>query len=245
MSVKHKRSPVRHQTVPQALETQVWIDFDGTITRSDVLDEIIKGFAVDDSWMSVEREWQDGLIGSAECLRRQLAVVRITDQQLDPFLDSIPIDPGAVRLINACEQNKVPVSILSDGIDLFIRSILRRGGLAGTAFRCNSITRDHDAMSLVCPHSNDRCEAKAAHCKCESMSTMGVGRAKTIYIGDGRSDLCPSRKVDCRFAKGVLAANLAREGLAFISYSTLDDIADIFEHAWARPAPTVRKASTV
>jgi 2-hydroxy-3-keto-5-methylthiopentenyl-1-phosphate phosphatase len=64
------------------------------------------------------------------------------------------------------------------------------------------------------------------------MVSMGTGRERTIYIGDGRSDLCPSRKVDCRFAKGVLAANLDREGVDFIAYTSLRDVAEMLAAGW-------------
>src|SRR5438270_12549786 len=98
-----RRSPApavdAQSLLPPPADTQVWIDFDGTITQKDVLDELIRGFAVDDSWKLAEQQWQEGSIGSRECLSRQFAVVRASDEQLEQFLETIPLDDGALTLI--------------------------------------------------------------------------------------------------------------------------------------------------
>ena len=50
-------------------------DFDGTVTRTDAVDNILERFA-DPSWEAIEDEWLSGKIGSRECLGRQLALVK-------------------------------------------------------------------------------------------------------------------------------------------------------------------------
>ncbi len=49
-------------------------DFDGTITQVDVTDLVLAQLA-HPSWREVEQEWALGLIGSRECLERQVALV--------------------------------------------------------------------------------------------------------------------------------------------------------------------------
>lgn len=61
---------------------------------------------------------------------------------------------------------------------------------------------------------------------------LGVAGRKTIYVGDGRSDLCPSRGADVVFAKSVLARTLAAEGVPFVPYSTLADITRVLSDGW-------------
>ena len=218
--------------VPSPASAQVWIDFDGTITRQDVLDELIKRYAGDDSWKIVEQQWQEGLIGSRECLSRQLAVVRIPESAVDEFLNSIDLDPGLVGLIDLLDRQHVPVAVLSDGLDRFIGPLLKREGLARLKFRSNTFDRAGEMLQLQCPYSDAGCESASAHCKCKSMGQLLVDDRQGIYIGDGRSDLCPSRKVSCRFAKGVLARNLEREGIEFLPYTELAEVAGILATAW-------------
>src|ERR1700733_3670212 len=112
--------------IPSPNTAQVWLDFDGTISQTDVLDELIAQYAEDESWQDIESRWQAGKIGSRECLLREFALLRVTALELDRFLDRIELDPGVERLLRLLERHGVPVAILSDGVDLFIRKLLCR-----------------------------------------------------------------------------------------------------------------------
>src|SRR5437588_3346904 len=107
-------------TIPTAAEAEVWLDFDGTISSQDVLDEMIRKFAVDDSWKLAELQWQQGVIGSYECLGRQIALIRAKESELLDFVDTIGLDPGIHQLLQLLKDARVPATIVSDGIDLFI-----------------------------------------------------------------------------------------------------------------------------
>jgi len=214
-------------------EVAVWIDFDRTITRRDVLDDLIEKYAVDKSWLEVERLWQSGQIGSSECLRQEFALIRIDDDPLHRFLDHVAIDPGFVRLVELLSAHRVPATIVSDGIDWFIERILRRVGANNIPVRANTLSRQGQAMALLCPHHDPACVTAAAHCKCSSIRTLGDGKRRSIYIGDGRSDLCPARSCDVVFAKLTLAQLMTAEGRPFIPFTTLNDVADALGAAWA------------
>ena len=71
----------------------VFTDFDGTITQLDVTDEILAQLA-HPSWREVEQEWTRGLIGSRECLERQIALVDASAEEFDALIDAVPIDPA-------------------------------------------------------------------------------------------------------------------------------------------------------
>lgn len=222
-------------TLPSPDTAQVWIDFDGTISTVDVLDALIEQYAVDESWQEIERQWQNGKIGSRECLLREFALLRVTALELDRFLDRIPLDGGVQGLLRLLERHAVPFAILSDGIDLFIRKLLSRLDLPDAVVRANTITHEGQRVSLVCPHGSGRCETAAAHCKCASAERLQVAQRRTIYIGDGRSDLCPAQKADVVFAKNALATSLTKLGVPFVPFKTLDDVARILGNAWSMP----------
>src|SRR5271170_741285 len=103
-------------TLPSPDAAQVWIDFDGTISVNDVLDELIAEYACDSSWQEIERQWQSGKIGSRECLLREFALLRVTALELDRFLDRIDLDEGVQGLLRLLERHGVPFAILSDGV---------------------------------------------------------------------------------------------------------------------------------
>src|ERR1700683_488800 len=69
----------------------VFCDFDGTITQVDVTDQILSQLA-HPSWRETEQEWMQGLIGSRECLERQVALVDAPVEELHSVINSVPMD---------------------------------------------------------------------------------------------------------------------------------------------------------
>ena len=217
--------------LPAPENCQVFIDFDGTITQRDLLDDLIVNCSVNDSWKEIEQLWQDGRIGSRQCLEEQFALLRLDDATLEGFLDAVTLDPGFADLLQLLDRFNIPRAILSDGIDGFIQRTLSRRGLE-TMLRANAVDRLGLELRLLTPHFRADCPCAAAHCKCASMGALHQNERRSIYIGDGRSDLCPSRKADFVFAKGALAEALHREQRPFAPYQTLADVKQFMERQW-------------
>ncbi|HZZ43546.1 MAG TPA: MtnX-like HAD-IB family phosphatase [Tepidisphaeraceae bacterium] len=214
--------------------SRVYIDFDGTLSARDVLDELIRGYAADRSWEVAERQWQEGIIGSRRCLEIQVGLVRIDDDELEQFVDRVKLDEGAIGLLDFLAKQAVPATILSDGLDILIGRVLARHGIGEkVGVRCNKATRHGKGLALEFPYASEACRSGAGHCKCDSSDALRRIGEKTIYIGDGRSDLCAARKADFVFAKKVLADLLTAEGVPFVRYSTLADVQRYMQEAWA------------
>ena len=80
-------------------ESQVFFDFDNTITAFDVLDGIIERFSVNRDWIAYEEAWKKGKIGSRQCLEGQLRSIRVERPQLHAFLETVSIDASFSRLL--------------------------------------------------------------------------------------------------------------------------------------------------
>src|SRR6201993_3111492 len=92
----------REETISE-MRPLIFCDFDGTITNVDVTDEILTQLA-HPSWREVEQAWVQGLIGSRECLERQMALVETTQKEMN---------------------------VLSDGFDYAVRRVLSHAGVDG------------------------------------------------------------------------------------------------------------------
>ncbi|HEX7370566.1 MAG TPA: phosphatase, partial [Rhodanobacteraceae bacterium] len=68
-------------------------DFDGTITVEDVTDSLLDRFAAPE-WQVLERDWRAGLIGSAECMAGQVALLDASRAEIDAHLAGLRIDPA-------------------------------------------------------------------------------------------------------------------------------------------------------
>ena len=81
----------------------VFCDFDGTITQLDVTDQILAQLA-HPSWREIEQEWMLGLIGSRECLERQIALVDAPAEELHAVIDAVAIDARLRGLLQVRAQ---------------------------------------------------------------------------------------------------------------------------------------------
>lgn len=202
---------------------QVFCDFDGTISVEDSTDHVLSQLA-DPQWHDVEAAWEAGLIGSAECMQRQIALINASPDLLDDVLDEIAIDPYFVSFLQFCQSRQFPVAIISDGVDYFIRRILGRHHLTGLPIFANhlQIRRSGDKTSFVLqsPLRDSRCHSQSGVCKCKIVNTGQGG----LFIGDGRSDFCASRQAQLVFAKGKLADFCADHYIPFIPYMNFADI---------------------
>src|SRR5208337_922479 len=151
-------------TLPEVYISQVWIDFDGTISERDTLDELISKYSINDSWKLVEERWHAGLIGSRQCLEEEFALLRIPASELHSSIEGIGVDKGIFNLLNIFDTFSIPVAIVSDGVDIFIKQILKNNGISGIPIRSNTIEYTEPFLKLKCLHNNPDCDSKAAHC---------------------------------------------------------------------------------
>ena len=201
----------------------VFCDFDGTISLVDTTDHVLSRLARP-RWEALEADWLAGRIDAAACMRGQIALIGGSDAELEAVLDAVQIDPGFPAFAAWCADLAVPLTIVSDGVDHFIRRILARHGLAGLPIVSNALAGEAGARRLAQPHLRAGCAAGAGVCKCEAAAGR-MGPAQTlVYIGDGRSDFCVSHRADILFAKGALADYAAGRGEAHHRFETFHDI---------------------
>ena len=200
---------------------QIFCDFDGTISIQDTTDVILSRFA-DPAWETIEEEWSRGEIGSAECMRKQIPLIRATKQELNAALDEMPIDPAFPEFVRFCEQLAAPLTVISDGVDYFINRILTRYQLGHLPIIANTLSIDSDgSYRLACPHTNQSCAAAAGVCKCRQ---IGSRTGLRVFVGDGRSDYCAADSADVLFAKSSLATYCEQKSIAYIAYENFADV---------------------
>lgn len=84
------------------MQWQAIVDFDGTISFADTTDRILARFA-EPGWEAIEEDWVASRIGSRECMERQIALLHVSPDVLDTFVESFEIDWGFVSFVRpAC-----------------------------------------------------------------------------------------------------------------------------------------------
>jgi 2,3-diketo-5-methylthio-1-phosphopentane phosphatase len=178
-------------------------DFDGTVTKEDVIDRILEEFA-DPMWRDIERSWVNGEIGSRDCLALQTKLIKAKERDLLDFAESFDIDETFIDFTWYCKGKGIEIIILSDGITLLIKSILNRNGLHGIRVFSNSLGSTAEGYEMFFPHFREDCLSRSGICKCKIMEELSNPLSINILVGDGRSDFCIARKADLTFAKLAL-----------------------------------------
>ena len=197
------------------------LDFDGTITPVDTTDRILTRLAPP-AWEDVEREWIAGRIDAARCMREQIALLDVSLAQIDAVLDAIPLSPGFAETIAWAERRRIPVTIVSDGVDYFIRRILSRHGLDRLDVVANRLVEGTASRwRLAQPFGRPCCGSGT--CKCMVVDAL-AGDETIVFVGDGRSDFCVSGKADLLFATGRLQQHCRVEDISFVPFRTFADV---------------------
>ena len=202
------------------MQWHIVCDFDGTITRTDVIDNILQRFA-DPSWEVIEDQWLQGEIGSRECLSRQLSLVKASPAELLGYFDSVEIDPDFPDFVDHVISLGASIEVVSDGIEQGIARILARNYVRLLPILANRLRQvDQNSWRIDFPYSSDACRAASGNCKCKSTPR----NKRVLVIGDGQSDMCVASTADFVFAKGRLAEHCERN---HIPYARFDSFAEL------------------
>ena len=233
----------------QTGQRMIFIDFDGTITRHDLVDVILERFA-DFRWVKIEEHWQKGRIGSRDCLRAQMALVRATRVELNALLDSIEIDDGLSPLLETCVRHRIPAHIVSDGFDYCIRRIMERPQFhLGHLLRNVRLFASHlDVdrrrwLRTDFPFFQQVCEQGCATCKPGVMRLLNRTGAQMIFVGDGLSDRYAAQAADLVFAKDSLATYCWQQSIEYVPFEGLAEIAAWLEAPLVEPAILANSAA--
>ncbi|MCC7439649.1 MAG: MtnX-like HAD-IB family phosphatase [Armatimonadetes bacterium] len=220
-------------------QCHIFCDFDGTISGHDIGWEMFQRFGEQEPWNA---QMIAGIISASEYWQKmaQELTQPITQELLDAFLQTIPIDSGFQPLLAVASEHSIPFTIVSDGFDIYIHRFLELHGIRGVDVFCNHAELTAEGgMTVSFPHATEGCDCLTATCKRNVVLGLAHPDARIIYVGDGISDHCPAEHADIVFAKGKLAAWCNANRIPHYPFSRLEDVAQqlskILERRRLRP----------
>lgn len=198
------------------------LDFDGTITEHDLLDEIASRFGDP----VVYREIEDGLDGGTmplrEVITREFAPVRRPlDEVVDWTLEHVRIRPGFRELVGLARDGDWGFKVVSSGFHELIEPVLEREGV-DVDLHANRVDARPDGWRVVWNYGDD-CGSCGESCK-RALAAEVAGGGELVYVGDGYSDRCAAELADRVFARRGLAAYLEERGIAYEPYDDFHDV---------------------
>ncbi|MCK4547568.1 MAG: HAD-IB family phosphatase [Candidatus Eisenbacteria sp.] len=195
-------------------------DFDGTVARADVGNSFFGTFA-EAPWADAVQEWKEGRIGSKECLEKECRLTTATLEDLRRFSSLQDIDPGFHDVVGWTREHYVPLAIVSDGFREYISLILGNHGLDVPCF-ANRVEFKGSRLRPSFPYFERGC-GRCANCKGFHVRRYRDAGYRTVFIGDGLSDLCALPESDVVLAKNELADHCEREKIPHTRIADLGD----------------------
>ncbi len=197
-------------------------DFDGTVTRTDVAEDLLDEFAPPE-WWEIEGEHRAAKIGVREAMIRQFALVHASQEEMLRFVDAhAHLDETFPAFADYCRRRGILIEIVSEGLDFYIRRLLDAWRIS-LPVRMNRTTFDGGRIVISYPYADSTCTL-CGTCKLHRLFELRMQGYRIVYVGDGHSDLCPAIEADVVFAKKELADLCRGEEIDFIPFDTFADV---------------------
>jgi 2-hydroxy-3-keto-5-methylthiopentenyl-1-phosphate phosphatase len=211
-------APLRADVTAPATTTLV-LDFDGTITEVDLLDQIASSFGDPEVYDEVERGLHGGRLTLRDVITREFAPVRRRlDDVVAWVLANVRLRRGLPELLALARARGWRVLVLSSGFVELIEPVLEREGL-DVELKANRVEPELSGWRVIW-RDETVCTECGEACKRTGLPTDG----EIVYVGDGISDRCAALASDRIFATRGLARFLTERGVPF---ETFDDFHDV------------------
>ena len=206
----------------RGLEKTLVLDFDGTVTEADLLDEVVSRFGDPEVYREVEDALLAGEMSLREVITREFRpVTKPVDEVVAWALDSVRIRPGLRELVALAHARRWQVVVISSGFHELIEPILAHEGVS-VEVHANRLDPRPDGWQVLWNY-DDACEACGESCKRSTMARLARGE-EIVYIGDGYSDRCAAQAADRVFATRGLARYLDERGIAYEPFKDFRDV---------------------
>jgi 2-hydroxy-3-keto-5-methylthiopentenyl-1-phosphate phosphatase len=194
------------------------LDFDGTVTETDLLDRAALEFGDPEVYDEVETGLDGGRLPLRDVITREFEpVTEPLDEVVAWALEEARIRTGFTDFVRAAQAEGWDVHVVSSGFEELIEPILDREGVH-VELHANRVDARPDGWRVQWRYPDD-CDTCGESCK---RSTLPEG--EVVYVGDGYSDRCAALAADRVFATRGLASYLDEQGAP---YEYFDDFRSI------------------
>ena len=223
MSVEHGHGHVQRVY-------KIFVDFDGTITKQDIGEQLFLQFGDTEKAEAIIKQISSRELTSIDGWKALFKILNpVSIDELTNFVRSFEIDKAFHRLVSFAKEHNVEMIILSDGFEFYIRTILERENITGISIFSNRLIENGIGKPKpVFPYRDEECKS-CANCKRNHIIENSGDDEFTIYIGNGSSDVCPAQYCDFIFAKDSLRKFCEKEKVTFFPYDNFNDVVSKLE----------------
>jgi 2,3-diketo-5-methylthio-1-phosphopentane phosphatase len=216
----------------QGARVAIFCDFDGTVTLEEVSVGLLKAFAPH-AWETADSDLYSGRTTLRETMAREFGALRAPREELEKWVWAVRLRAGFRELVDEARNRKVPLTIVSEGLDFYIEAFLAHQGIA-VPFRTNRAVFTDGGICVEHPYSSPDCDL-CGTCKKAFLARFRDECYTTIYVGDGISDRCPARYADLLFARDGLLEYCEGAGIPCFEYRDFFDVLEVLvQRFWGK-----------
>jgi len=199
-------------------------DFDGTVTEEDVSFLLLDTY-VGSRWREYLKEYMEGRIPVGTFNKKVFGMMKADRQTMTDLVlnsDRVKIRPGFRELIDYCSRKSFKPVIVSNGLIFYIEAILNRLGVNGIEVHAAENRFSPGGMNVryVGPDGTEM-EVGYKEAYTELLQKRGYN---VIYVGNGTSDIYPSRQARYVFATADLLERCREENLECTPFTDFYDV---------------------
>jgi 2,3-diketo-5-methylthio-1-phosphopentane phosphatase len=205
----------------------ILVDFDGTACSHDVAEHVMEKYG-DPDWATYDEAWVRGELDTRSSIRAQVApFADLHDELIAYAVEHCPMDPTFAGFVSWAHGLGLPVTIVSDGLGLYIEPLLTAAGISDVEV----VTNDWAGGAMAFPNGHPEC------IWCGTCKMLAVQRAPwpVAFVGEGHSDRFGALYADIVFAKDALVQLCRDDGVPFLPYADFDDVRHALESADGLP----------
>ncbi len=199
------------------------VDYDGTITEKDLLQQIAFEFGDPETVGELDRALDEGRVTLRDEIVGEYATVRAPlDEVIEWTFERTRIRPGFAEFVELARTEGWRLVVVSSGFNELIEPILKSEGI-----EVEVVANHVDARPegwVVDWRYGEECPVCGQSCKRATVELLADG-GELVYIGDGYSDRCAGEAADRVFAIRRLAEHLEQKGIPYEPFGDFFDIA--------------------
>lgn len=217
--------PDGHRSPP----LRVVLDFDGTLVDPNVAILLVEEFAENGREVAheVDTLLHEGRIGLREAWQRQAAI--LPGERLEEMArfvrERVPLRKGARDFLRLVDRHAIPVTVVSGGLEFYIREVLHREGLDLPIRSDRLETRSDGRVRVVHPFGHPTCRLCGI---CKAAIVDGTGPERTVFVADGSTDRYGAEAADIVFARRRLLDYCRRAGIPCFPFDEFEPVTQQF-----------------
>ena len=208
------------------------LDFDKTLTTTDIGETIVEHFA-SPGWEHGIDRFRSGEYGIREIWEYEISHLpndRVAEMTAYA-LEIAELRAGLADLLEYADEKGMPVEVASNGMDFYVCGILAARGMGHLRTAAPGIAKGPDGRQrLTFADGQVQCP-RTGLCKCDRVWDHRRSGRNVAYVGDGISDLCVASQADVVFARDSLATHCEKSGIPFTPFEDFYEVLEALKAA--------------